>query len=178
MCIRDSILIAQDLGDYGKDQNRSDGLVRLLEKLLLIDKPFWIRLLYLYPDEISDSLIALIARDKRICPYIDMPIQHCNNQLLKAMHRKTSKEQIVQTILKLRSSIPNIVIRTSLMVGFPGETESQFQELVAFVQQQRLDHVGIFTYSKEELSHSAKLPLHIPETVSYTHLTLPTSDLV
>lgn len=159
------ILIAQDLGDYGKDQHRSDGLVKLLEKLLLIDKPFWIRLLYLYPDEISDSLIALMARDKRICPYIDMPIQHCNNQILKAMHRKTNKEQIVQTIVKLRASIPNIVIRTSLMVGFPGETEEQFQELVAFVQEQCFDHIGIFTYSKEELSHSAKLPLHIPEKI-------------
>lgn len=159
------ILIAQDLGDYGKDQKRSNGLVTLLEKLLLINKPFWIRLLYLYPDEISDSLIALIARDQRICPYIDMPIQHCNNQILKAMHRKTTKEQIVQTIDKLRASIPDIVIRTSLMVGFPGETDSQFQEMVAFVQEQRLDHIGIFTYSKEELSRSAKLPLHIPEKV-------------
>ncbi|MGL4348094.1 MAG: 30S ribosomal protein S12 methylthiotransferase RimO [Chlamydiales bacterium] len=159
------ILIAQDLGDYGKDQNRSGGLVSLLEKLLLIDKPFWIRLLYLYPDEITDELIALIARDKRICPYIDMPIQHCNNQILKAMHRKTNKEQIVQTIRKLRAAIPHIVIRTSLMVGFPGETEAQFQELVAFVQEQRLDHIGIFTYSKEELSYSSKLPLHIPEKI-------------
>lgn len=159
------ILIAQDLGDYGKDQHRSNGLESLLEKLLLIDKPFWIRLLYLYPDEITDELIALIARDKRICPYIDMPIQHCNNQILKAMHRKTNKEQIVQTIHKLRTAIPNIVIRTSLMVGFPGETEAQFQELVAFVEEQRLDHIGIFTYSKEELSHSSKLPLHIPEKI-------------
>lgn len=162
------ILIAQDLGDYGKDQNRSDGLVQLLEKLLLIDKPFWIRLLYLYPDEISDSLIALIARDKRICRYIDMPIQHCNNQILKAMHRKTTREQIVQTIQKLRKAIPDIVIRTSLMVGFPGETELQFQELVEFIQKERLDHIGIFTYSKEELSHSAKLPLHIPEKTKET----------
>lgn len=159
------ILIAQDLGDYGKDQHRSNGLENLLEKLLLIDKPFWIRLLYLYPDEITDELIALIARDKRICPYVDMPIQHCNNQILKAMHRKTNKKQIVQTIHKLRTAIPNIVIRTSLMVGFPGETEAQFQELVAFVEEQRLDHIGIFTYSKEELSHSSKLPLHIPEKI-------------
>lgn len=159
------ILIAQDLGDYGKDQRRANGLENLLEKLLLIDKPFWIRLLYLYPDEITDELIALIARDKRICPYIDMPIQHCNNEILKAMHRKTNKEQIVQTIHKLRTTIPNIVIRTSLMVGFPGETETQFQELVAFVEEQRLDHIGIFTYSKEELSHSSTLPLHIPEKI-------------
>lgn len=159
------ILIAQDLGDYGKDQNRSGSLVRLLEKLLSIDRPFWIRLLYLYPDEITDELIALIARDPRICPYIDMPIQHCNNEILKAMHRKTNKEQIVQTIQKLRAAIPHIVIRTSLMVGFPGETEAHFQELIAFVQKQHLDHIGIFTYSKEELSYSSKLPLHIPEKI-------------
>lgn len=157
------ILIAQDLGDYGKDHNESSGLVGLLKKLLSIDKPFWIRLLYLYPDEITDELIAVMASDRRICPYIDMPIQHCNNQILKAMHRKTNKEQIVQTIRKLRAAIPDIVIRTSLMVGFPGETEAHFQELIAFVQEQRLDHIGIFTYSREELSYSSKLPLHIPE---------------
>lgn len=159
------ILIAQDLGDYGKDRNESGALTSLLKKLLLIDKPFWIRLLYLYPDEITDELIALIARDNRICPYIDMPIQHCNNQILRAMHRKTNKEQITQTIQKLRAAIPHIVIRTSVMVGFPGETEIQFQELVSFVQEQRLDHIGIFTYSKEELSYSSQLPLHIPEKI-------------
>jgi ribosomal protein S12 methylthiotransferase len=129
--------------------------------MLKTPKEFWLRLLYLYPDEIDDEIIALIKSDSRICPYLDMPIQHINNTLLKSMRRKTSREQILSTLTKLRQEIPGIVIRTSLMVGFPGETEEQFQELLEFVQKTPLDNVGIFKYSKEDESHSAKLPNHI-----------------
>ncbi|MCH9613992.1 MAG: Ribosomal protein S12 methylthiotransferase RimO [Chlamydiia bacterium] len=165
--MKEIILIAQDLGDWGKDlgYKRSDGLVALLKELLKEEGDFWLRLLYLYPDEITDELIELMKSDARICPYLDMPIQHVNNEMLKKMHRATSKEDIVRIIGKLRSEIPGIAIRTSLIVGFPGETEEQFEELCAFVKEFPLDNVGIFTYSKEAGSHSALLPGHLDEDV-------------
>lgn len=163
--VKEVILIAQDLGDYGKDKREKNGLESLLKEMLKVEKDFWLRLLYLYPDEITDELIALIQSDARICPYLDMPLQHINNAMLKAMRRKTSKEQIVSIIEKLRSMIPHIVIRTSLMVGFPGETEEQFEELCSFVKEAKLDNVGIFKYSKEEESPSAKMAGHISEEV-------------
>ncbi len=163
--VHEIILIAQDLGDYGKDTRSPNGLENLLTKMLKTEKDFWLRLLYLYPDEITDSLIDLIKSDPRICPYIDMPIQHINDVVLKAMHRKTHRAQIEKIITKLRTEIPDMVIRTSLMVGFPGETEEQFQELLEFIEDYPLDHIGIFTYSKEEQSYSATLPNHISEDV-------------
>lgn len=165
--VQEVILIAQDLGDYGKDQGSKDlaALLDLLKAMLAIDKPFWLRLLYLYPDEITDDLIALMKSDKRICPYLDMPIQHINNQILKSMRRLTSKEDIIAIITKLRREIPEIVIRTSLIVGFPGETEEQFEELMQFVKDHPLDNVGIFKFSREPGSHAYSLPDQIPEEV-------------
>ncbi len=159
------ILIAQDLGDYGKETKEKKNLEFLLQEMCKIERPFWLRLLYLYPDEITDELISILEKDPRICRYLDMPIQHINDDVLRLMRRKTSKEQIVSTIAKLRAKLPDIVIRTSLMVGFPGETEEQFAELLEFVRTQALDNIGIFKYSKEEESHSAKLPDHISEEV-------------
>lgn len=161
------ILIAQDLGDYGKDRGSKnlEALLDLLRQMLSINQPFWLRLLYLYPDEITDDLIALMKSDKRICPYLDMPIQHVNNQILKAMRRKTSKEDIIHTITHLRREIPNIIIRTSLIVGFPGETETQFEELVQFIQDHPLDNIGIFKFSREPGSHAYSLPNQISEKV-------------
>lgn len=163
--VHEVILIAQDLGDYAKERKEKDGLVSLLCEMLKVEGDYWIRLLYLYPDEITDDLIALIAQDKRICPYLDMPIQHINPRILKLMRRKTSSAQIIDILTKLRAKIPGIVIRTSLMVGFPSETEEEFQELLQFVQKYRLDNVGIFKYSKEEESHSAVLAGHVSEEV-------------
>jgi ribosomal protein S12 methylthiotransferase len=161
------IFIAQDLGDYGNDIGfrGSAGLVHLLKQVLCIKKEFRIRLLYLYPDEISDELIDLIKSDSRIVPYLDMPIQHINDHLLRSMKRATSKEHIFRTIKNLRAKIPSITIRTSLIVGFPGETEEMFQELCDFVGTGALDNVGIFAYSKESLSASAALPGHIKEQI-------------
>lgn len=163
--VKEVILIAQDLGDYGKDLVDKQGLESVIALLLTVKKPFWLRLLYLYPDEITDGLIALIASDKRICPYLDMPIQHISNRILKAMKRKTSKEQIIETLEKLRKNLPEVVIRTSLMVGFPGETEEDVDELIEFIQKYPIDHIGIFKYSCEEQSFSASLPDHIPEEI-------------
>jgi ribosomal protein S12 methylthiotransferase len=159
------ILIAQDLGDFGKETREKKGLETLLQEISKIERPFWLRLLYLYPDEITEELIDVLQKDSRICRYLDMPIQHINDEMLKAMKRKTSKEQILSTLRTLREKLPDIVIRTSLMVGFPGETEEQFQELVEFVKEYALDNIGIFKYSLEKESFSAGLPNHIDEEV-------------
>lgn len=173
--VHELILIAQDLGDYGKDIGfrRTEGLIDLLKSMLATDKNFWLRLLYLYPDEITDEMIALIKQDKRICHYLDMPIQHVNNAMLKSMRRMTSKEDIVHIITKLREEIPDMMIRTSLIVGFPGETEEQFEELVQFIQDHPLDNVGIFKFSREPGSPAYDMPDQIPEVVKskrYTRL--------
>lgn len=163
--VKEVILIAQDLGDYGKDLVDKQGLENVISLLLSEKRNFWLRLLYLYPDEITDGLIDLLARDKRICRYLDMPIQHISNRILKAMKRKTSKEQIIETIEKLRKNLPDVVIRTSLMVGFPGETEEDVDELIEFIQKHPIDHIGIFKYSCEEQSASAKIEGHIAEEI-------------
>jgi ribosomal protein S12 methylthiotransferase len=159
------ILIAQDLGDFGKDRKEKNALHELIREMLKVKKDFWIRFLYLYPDEIDDELIALMKSDSRICPYLDMPLQHINDEMLKKMRRKTNRAQILSIIEKLRAEVPNVVIRTSLMVGFPTETEEQFQELVEFVKEAKLNHIGVFKYSKEKESHSATLEGHLPDDV-------------
>jgi ribosomal protein S12 methylthiotransferase len=164
--VHEVILIAQDLGDYGKERKEKSGLENLLKQMLQVEKKeFWLRLLYLYPDEITDDLIDILASDPRICRYLDMPLQHINDEMLKSMRRKTSRSQILDILNKLRTRLPDIVIRTSLMVGFPGETEEQFEELLEFVKNNPLDNIGIFKYSREEASHSANLLGHISEEV-------------
>ena len=163
--VHEVILIAQDLGDYGKERKEKSGLENLVREMLKRKGDFWLRFLYLYPDEITDELLSLMASDSRICAYLDMPIQHINAVMLKAMRRKTSREQIISTIQSLRTKLPGAVIRTSLMVGFPGETEEQFEELVAFVQEHPLDNIGIFKYSREEESPSAKMSGHLSEEI-------------
>ncbi len=163
--VHEVILIAQDLGDYGKERKEKAGLENLVREMLKRKGDFWLRFLYLYPDEITEDLLTLMASDSRICAYLDMPIQHINATMLKAMRRKTSREQIISTIQMLRAKLPGALIRTSLMVGFPGETEAQFEEMVAFVQEYPLDNIGIFKYSKEEESPSAKMDKHLSEEV-------------
>lgn len=165
--VQEIILIAQDLGDYGKDFGSRNlaALIDLLKSMLEVKQDFWLRLLYLYPDEITDELIALMKQDKRICPYLDMPIQHINDEMLKSMRRMTTKADILSTLKKLRQEIPHIVIRTSLIVGFPGETDEQFNELAEFIQSNPLDNIGIFKFSREEGSHSYSLPNQIPEEI-------------
>ncbi len=163
--VHEIILIAQDLGDYGKESKQIGGLESLIQEMLKVERDFWIRFLYLYPDEVTEELLSLMASDQRICPYLDMPIQHINDQMLKAMRRKTNREQIIRTIETLRKKLPGVVIRTSLMVGFPGETQEQFEELLSFVRDYPLDNVGIFKYCKEEESPSARMEGHLPEEI-------------
>jgi ribosomal protein S12 methylthiotransferase len=157
------ILIAQDLGDFGKDRGQKGELSALLREMMKVPRKFWLRLLYLYPDEIDDELIQVMKSDSRICPYLDMPIQHINDELLQSMRRKTSRAQIVEIIRKLRKEIPDISIRTSLIVGFPGESEEQFQELVGFVKKEKLDQIGIFKFSPEKEAVASRLENQISE---------------
>lgn len=168
--VKEIILIAQDLGDYGKESGSKNlaALLDLLQSMLASDKEFWLRLLYLYPDEITDELITLMKSDPRICPYLDMPIQHINNRVLKSMRRATSREDIISTITKLRKEIPDISIRTSLIVGFPGETDEEFEELCKFVQEHPLDNIGIFKFSREPGSPAYDMEGQIDEKVKET----------
>lgn len=167
--VQEIILIAQDLGDWGKDHGDAR-LADLLKEILKEEGDYWIRLLYLYPDEIDDELIALMKSDKRILPYLDMPIQHINDEILKKMRRHTDSAQIKSVITKLRAEIPQIHIRTSLIVGFPGETEEHFNELLDFVQDYPLNHVGIFTYSQEEGTPAGRMEAQIEESVKEERL--------
>jgi ribosomal protein S12 methylthiotransferase len=165
--VKELIFVAQDLGDWGKDlgYKGSDGLISLLRKVLEIEKDFFIRLLYVYPDEITKEFVELMASDQRILPYLDMPIQHIDDTILKAMRRKTTRQHIEECISLLRTAMPAITLRTSLIVGFPGEEESHFEKLCTFVEDTQFSHLGIFAYSKEELSSSFSLPNHVPEEI-------------
>ena len=143
-------LIAEDTTRYGIDLYKDYCLEKLLYRLGKETDIPWIRIFYCYPDKITDGLIAQIRDNPKVLPYIDMPIQHINDTVLKRMNRHTNKKQIKSVIEKLRSEIPNIVIRTTLIVGFPGETDEQFQELLDFVQETKFNRLGAFTYSREE----------------------------
>jgi ribosomal protein S12 methylthiotransferase len=150
-------LIAQDLTDYGRDRKDGASLAALLRELVKIPELKWIRLFYVYPDQLTDEVIALVKNEEKICKYLDVPLQHIDDEILSRMNRKVSGEQMRSMLKRLKSEIPDLVMRTSLMVGFPGETKEQFEKLVAFVGEGLLDQVGIFTYSHEEGSRSAKL---------------------
>lgn len=163
--VKELIIIAQDITRYGIDLYGNYQLIKLLEKLSHIEKIKWIRLQYSYPDIVSDELIELIGSNDKICKYIDIPIQHCNNEILKKMNRRTTKAHILEVIKKLRKKIPNISLRTSLIVGFPGETDKKFSELYNFVKDIEFDRLGVFTYSMEEDTAAAKLPHQITEEV-------------
>ena len=125
----------------------------------------WIRILYCYPEEITDELIQVIKEEDKICNYLDLPIQHASDGILKRMGRRTSKEQLVEIIGKLRKEIPDIAIRTTLITGFPGETQEQHEELMEFVDEMEFDRLGVFTYSPEEDTPAAVMPDQIPEDV-------------
>jgi ribosomal protein S12 methylthiotransferase len=148
--IKELNVIAQDTTRYGVDLYGKYRIAELLDALSKIEGIEWIRLLYSYPDEFDDDLIDVIAANDKVCKYLDIPIQHASNKILKRMGRRTTKEEIKDLVFKLRSKIPNIALRTSLIVGFPGETESDFKELVDFVKELQFDRLGVFTYSREE----------------------------
>jgi ribosomal protein S12 methylthiotransferase len=149
-------LIAQDLLDYGKDRNEKNALITLIKEFLKIKKDFWLRLHYIYPDDISDEFIDLILSDSRICNYLDMPLQHISDNVLKNMRRKTTKEKIIKIITTLKEKDLNFSIRTSLMIGFPNETDEDFEELMDFIKKYEINHIGVFKYVDEPFASSFK----------------------
>ncbi|MEN6411168.1 MAG: 30S ribosomal protein S12 methylthiotransferase RimO [Veillonellales bacterium] len=163
--IKEINLIAQDTTSYGRDLYGSPQLTKLLKELVKIDGIMWIRLLYCYPRYFSDELIALIASEPKICKYVDLPLQHADDGILKAMNRRDSRRDSEILLAKLRDGIPDVVIRTSFIVGFPGETEAQFEALRQFMLEQKFERAGVFTYSQEESTPAAVMPEQISEDV-------------
>ncbi|NMB42838.1 MAG: 30S ribosomal protein S12 methylthiotransferase RimO, partial [Clostridiales bacterium] len=163
--VRELILVAQETTLYGLDLYGEKSLPKLLKELCKIEGLEWIRLLYAYPEEITDELIQVIKEEDKICNYIDMPIQHASDNILRRMGRRTNKQELVDIINKLRANIPDISIRTTLITGFPGETESDHEELLDFVEKMKFDRLGVFTYSKEEDTPAASMNDQISEEV-------------
>ncbi len=163
--VKELILVAQETTVYGKDIYGEKSLHKLLRELCKIEGIRWIRLLYCYPEEIDDPLIQVIKEEKKICRYLDLPIQHANDDILRRMGRRTSKRQLAEMIGKLRRELPDITLRTTLITGFPGESDEQHEELMAFVDEMEFDRLGVFTYSPEEDTPAAALPDQIPEEV-------------
>ena len=154
---KELILIAQDTSKYGVDIYGKPQLARLLTELCKIKDLKWIRFLYTYPEDITDELIEVVKKEDKICKYFDMPIQHISDRVLKRMNRKCTGQSIKNTISKLRKEIPDVVIRTTLMVGFPGETQEDFDKLYEFVKETKFDKLGAFTYSKEDGTPASRL---------------------
>lgn len=163
--VKELILVAQETTLYGKDIYGEKSLHKLLRELCKVDGIRWIRILYCYPEEIDDNLIQVMKEEKKLCHYLDLPIQHANDEILKRMGRRTSKAQLEEIIGILKREIPDITLRTTLITGFPGETEEQHEELKAFVDEMEFDRLGVFTYSPEEDTPAAEMPDQIPEEV-------------
>lgn len=163
--VKELIVIAQDTTRYGIDIYGEYSLAKLLQKLCLVDGIEWIRVLYCYPDAITDELIDVFATEKKVLKYIDMPLQHCDKDVLRRMNRRGSREEFTSLILKMRERIPGLVLRTTFITGFPGETEEQFTELSEFVNDIKFERMGCFPYSQEEDTPASKLPCQIDEDV-------------
>lgn len=163
--VKELILVAQETTLYGKDLYGKKSLHILLKELCKISGLRWIRILYCYPEEITDELIQVIKEEDKICKYLDIPIQHASDEVLKRMGRRTSKQQLIDTVRKLRTEIPDIALRTTLITGFPGETAEQHEELIRFVDEMEFDRLGVFTYSPEEDTPAATMPKQIEEEV-------------
>lgn len=163
--IKELVVIAQDTTKYGYDLYGKGRLPELLNDLCKIDGIEWIRFLYSYPETITDELIDVVKNNKKICNYFDLPIQHISNNILKKMNRKSDKESIIKLIDKLRKEIPDVILRTTLIVGFPGESEEDFNELYEFVKDTHFDRLGAFTYSAEDGTPAAIYPNQIDEQI-------------
>ena len=163
--VKELILVAQETTMYGKDIYGEKSLHKLLKELCKIQGIQFIRIMYCYPEEIYDELIQTMKEEQKICHYLDMPIQHCNDAILKKMGRRTNKKEIQEIVTKLREAIPDIILRTTLITGFPGETEDNFEEMMEFVDEMEFDRLGVFPYSPEEGTPAAKFPDQIDEEV-------------
>ena len=167
---KELIVLEQDTTRYGLDLKEKKTIVDLLKGLLEIKELAFIRLLYLYPDEITDELIDLIAKEKRLTPYFDIPIQHSEDKILKAMNRRGDKAYLTKLFNKIKTKIPNAVLRTTVMVGFPGETKEDFDNLLKFIEEVKFDHLGGFTYSKEEGTKSYDFPHQVRQDTKQKRL--------
>lgn len=163
--VKELILVAQETTLYGKDLYGEKSLHALLRELAKISGIRWIRILYCYPEEITDELIQVMKEEPKVCHYLDLPIQHANDAILKRMGRRTSRQQLIDIIGKLRREIPDICLRTTLITGFPGETKEQHEELMDFVDEMEFDRLGVFTYSPEEGTPAALMPDQIREEI-------------
>lgn len=163
--VKELILVAQETTLYGVDLYGKKCLHELLDRLNGISGLFWIRIMYCYPEEIYEELIDSMIKDKKVCHYLDMPIQHASDAILKRMGRRTTKAQLKETVSLLRKEIPDIVLRTTLIAGFPGETQEQHEELMEFVDEMEFERLGVFAYSPEENTPAASMPDQIPEEV-------------
>ena len=163
--VKEFNIIAQDTTYYGRDIYGKPSLVELLKELVKIEKVKWLRIQYAYPHTFTDELIDLIASEDKICNYVDLPLQHAHNDVLKRMRRSDTKESVEALLAKLRERIPGVVIRSSFIVGFPGETDSQYTTLRNFVEKQRFDKVGIFSYSREEGTPAYDMPIQVDENI-------------
>ena len=163
--VKELILVAQETTLYGKDLYGEKSLHVLIKELCKISGIRWIRILYCYPEEITDDLIQVMKEEPKVCHYLDLPIQHANDEILKRMGRRTSKQELIDIIGKLRREIPDICLRTTLITGFPGETKEQHEELMDFVDEMEFDRLGVFTYSPEEDTPAAVMPDQIDEEV-------------
>ncbi len=163
--VKELILIAQDTTEYGKDLGQPRALAELLKKLCAIKGDFWVRVLYTYPSHWTNELIDIFAGEDKICKYVDVPIQHINNSLLKSMQRGESREVIEELLMKIRTRIPDVFLRTSVIVGYPGETEEQFDELCDFLKNIRFERLGAFTYSREKGSAAAEMEGQLPDEI-------------
>ena len=163
--VRELVVVAQDLTAYGMDLYGKRSLAALLNRLCEIEKLRWIRLHYLYPDEMDDELIDVIARQPKILKYLDIPIQHVSDRILRAMNRRYTRTELEQLIKKLRRAIPKLILRTTVIVGLPGETDEEFAELCSFIQRMKFQRAGVFKYSREEGTLAADMPDQIDEDV-------------
>jgi ribosomal protein S12 methylthiotransferase len=168
--VKEINLIAQDITAFGSDRSDGARLETLLRELVKIDELLWLRLLYAYPEGISDELIELMAGEEKICNYLDLPLQHIDDTIIGLMNRRMDQQAVRALIDRLRSRVPDITLRTSFIVGFPGETEQQFAELLRFVTEGHFDRVGVFRYSREEGTPAAALPDQVPERVKKARL--------
>lgn len=163
--VKEINLIAQDLSCYGRDLKDGTNLCKLLKELVKIDKIKWIRLFYLYPTYFTDELLDLITKEAKICKYVDIPLQHISDNVLQRMRRQDTAESIRLLLHKLKQAQPKITVRTTLMVGFPGETDSDFEELCEFIKEIRFDDLGAFMYSPQDGTPAAHMPNQVPESV-------------
>lgn len=163
--VKELILVAQETTLYGKDIYGEKSLPKLLKELAKIPGIYWIRIQYCYPEEITDELIETIKTEEKVCHYLDIPIQHASNRILKRMGRRTNKEELKERIAKLRAEIPDIVLRTTLISGFPGETEEDHEELLEFVDEMEFERLGVFPYSAEEDTPACSYPDQVPQEV-------------